>query len=210
MTKVRKCLTRRFLFLGLILSFQILVQGQSTYKDVPFVQEFSVKYELDLQNLPATVMLRNAFCDRNGIVQVLSSSGLLRPRGGQFLFPGKLALDLSSRPMRDKNINAFGLYKDQFVYADDKAVLSNAWAGKLYAKHSIPQVKIISGDNNFGFLISDGINVEYIKDSIVAWKSALPDSILDIKYDQVRNQYWLLSSKQIAVFNINNKTIQVF
>ncbi len=208
MSKGRRCLRRRFLFLGLFLSFQILVQGQSTYKDVPFVQAFSVKYDLDLQNLPATVMLRNAFCDRNGIVQVLSSSGLLRPRGGQFLFPGKLALDLSSRPMRDKNINAFGLYKDQFVYADDKAVLSNAWAGKLYAKHSIPQVKIISGDNNFGFLITDGINVQYIKDSSVAWKADFPDSILDIKYDQVRNQFWLLSSKQILVFNTKDKAIQ--
>jgi len=209
MIKGRKCLTRRFLFLGLILSFQILVQGQSTYKDVPFVQEFSVKYELDAQNLSTNVVLKNVYCDRNGIIQVLSSSGLLRPRGGQFLVPGKLSLDLSSRPMRDKRINAIELYKDQFIYADDKAVLSNAWAGKLYAKHSMPGVNMISGDNNFGFLISDGRNIEYIKDSVIALKAVFTDSLLDIKYDQVRNQYWLLSSKQIAILNPSNQLIQI-
>jgi len=209
MTRRNRILTWKFFLLLGIVGSQILVNGQSIYKDVPFVQEFSVKYELDAQNLPSTVQLKNAYCDRNGIIQVLSSSGLLRPRGGQLLVPGKLALDLSSRPMRDKRINAIELYKDQFIYADDKAVLSNAWAGKLYAKHSMPGVNMISGDNNFGFLISDGRNIEYIKDSVIALKAVFTDSLLDIKYDQVRNQYWLLSSKQIAILNPSNQLIQI-
>jgi len=106
MTRRNRILTWKFFLLLGIVGSQILVNGQSIYKDVPFVQEFSVKYELDAQNLPSTVQLKNAYCDRNGIIQVLSSSGLLRPRGGQLLVPGKLALDLSSRPMRDKRINA--------------------------------------------------------------------------------------------------------
>ena len=209
MTRCKRSLTWKFFFLLGIVGSQILVNGQVVYKDVPFIQEFSVKYELDAQNLSTNVVLKNAYCDRNGIIQVLSSSGLLRPREGQFLVPGKLALDLSSRPMRDKKINAIGFYKDQFIYADDKAIFSNAWAGKLYAKHSMPGVNMISGDNNFGFLIADGRNIEYIKDSVVALKAVFADSLLDIKYDQVRNQYWLLSSNQIAILNPSNQSIQI-
>ena len=72
--------------------------------------------------------------DRNGYIQILSSKGLLRLRDGQFLFPGQIVKDVQDRQTSDKKIAGIGVYQDQLVYLDDKAVLSNAWAGKLYSQ----------------------------------------------------------------------------
>jgi hypothetical protein len=84
------------------------------------------------------VTLKNVFTDRNGAIQLYSSAGLLKPFAGDFLYPGTLVPDKTYRPIVDKKIVNLTLYNDQFVYLDDKAVLSNAWAGTLYSKYSMP------------------------------------------------------------------------
>ena len=104
---------------------------QPVYQDVAFAQDFSIKYELP----DTSFKLLAVASDRNGVVQVLSSKGLMKTYAGEFLYPGSLVTDRTYRPIADKKIQGLGVYRNQFVYADNKAVLANAWAGNLYAWH---------------------------------------------------------------------------
>ena len=171
--------------------------AQSQYKDVAFLQDFSVKYNVE----DTSIVLKKVFADRNAMVQVLSSSGLLKPFNGQFLYPGTLVPDKTYRPLADKKIQGVSLYKDQFVYVDNKAVLANAWAGNLYAGHTTPSASIMEGGNNFDFLITDGTSLEYLRDSTIAWKGKATASILDIQFDKTRNIFWLLSASTVNTFS---------
>ena len=171
--------------------------NQPVHTDVPFVQEFSIKYDLE----DANISLRKVSTDRNGVVQVLSSDGLLQPYAGEFLHPGRLVPEKTYRPISDKNIKSLALYRDQFVYADDKAVLANAWAGNLYANHSLPEVSMLEGGNAFDFLIADGHRVEYVKDSVVQWKGTIATDLLDMKFDETRNVFLLLTNEAVQVFS---------
>jgi hypothetical protein len=177
---------------------------QSIHKDTAFSQAYSIKYEI---NQPA-ISLAKVVCDRNGVVQVLSSDGILIKSGGQFLFPGELARDLSYRAMLDKKIKSISLYQDQFVYADDKAISSNAWAGKLYSVHTMPDVKIICGGEDFSFLISNGTTIQYLKDSKLLASAKPDDVILDILFDKKRKSFWLLGEHGVYFFNLNDKSLQ--
>ncbi|HLK27149.1 MAG TPA: hypothetical protein VKT28_01105 [Puia sp.] len=175
---------------------------QSVHKDTAFSQAYSIKYEITQPN----ISLSKVLCDRNGVVQILSSDGILIKSGGQFLFPGELVRDVSYRPMLDKKIKSIAIYQDQFVYADDKAVLSNAWAGKLYKSHSISDVKMICGGDDFSFLITNGTSVQYLDSTISALNS--DDKVIDIQFDKKRNIFWLLGEHSISVFDARKKLLQ--
>ena len=129
-------------------------KGEEVQKvqDKPFVQDYSIKYRVTEPG----IQLKKVVCDRNGYVQVMSSNGLLRLRDGQFLFPGTLVKDVQDRPTSDKKIAGIGIYQDQIIYIDNKAILSNAWAGKLYDFHNLPNANLFAGGKNFAFMISDG------------------------------------------------------
>lgn len=172
-------------------------KNQPVYTDVAFAQEFSVKYNLR----DSAISSRKVQADRNGIVQVLSADGLLKPYAGEFLYPGELVPERLFRPLSDKNINGMTLYRDHFVYADDNAVLSNAWAGNLYARHTLPHASMLEGGNDFDFLVSDGLNLEYVKDSVVQWRGTLAARLLDIRYDAQRNIFWLITNGSVEVFS---------
>ncbi len=180
--------------------------AQTTEKhlDKPFIQDFSVKYTLEHQ----TVILKNAAADHNGYIQILSSKGLLRPRNGQFLFPGTLVTDRQDRPTSDKHISSIATFQDQLVYLDDKAVFSNAWAGKLFVKHALPGANILTVGKDFGFLISDGKVLKLISNSTVAWEGSLAgESVKEIKFDAKSNLYWILGAASIQVFSPDKKQL---
>lgn len=176
--------------------------GQQVHTDVAFRQRFSVQYQLADSIRPRQVRV-----DRSGVVQVLASSGLLRPSAGALLHPGQLVPDLSYRPMRDKNISALGVYRDQFVYADDKAVFSNAWAGKLYAKHTLAQADAFCGGEDFSFLVANGNSLQYLKDSLVAWSGNASEIVNDIVYDRARRLFWLLGKSTVATWSPDTKRL---
>ena len=186
--------------------------GQPIYKDLPYQQNFSIKYELsgrDSHRLKGTdsIRLQKVLCDRNGVVQLCSSAGLLKPAGGALLYPGQLMPDMSYRPMLDKKIKNMELYDNQFVYVDEKAVLSNAWAGKLYAKHRMPGVCLFGGGNDFSFLISDGNAFQYLKDSNIVWEGHTNDKAIDILFDKTRNSFWVLGEHSISIFSTVDLTL---
>lgn len=182
---------------------EIRQSDQRVHADEPFVQEFSIKYDLEDANLS----LRKVRVDRNGVVQVLSSAGLLRPHAGEFLYPGKLVPEKIYRPVADKNIKGLALYKNQFVYTDEKAILANAWAGNLYAKHTLPGASMVEGGKSFDFLIADNHMLGYVKDSVVRWKGTVASELLDIAFDETRNVYWVLTRQSVQIFSPENLSL---
>ncbi|MDP2337370.1 MAG: hypothetical protein Q8N05_13165 [Bacteroidota bacterium] len=175
------------------------------HQDQSFTQDFSIKFNLADEK----IKLNKVVSDRNGYIQIYSSKGLLRTRAGQFLFPGTLVTDVQDKQTSDKKIAAIGTYQDQLVYADDKAIFSNAWAGKLYSRHSMPGVKLLSGGKDFVFLISDGTKLGLLKDSKLVWESSLPgDEVKDIKFDEANNQFWILGKESISVFSTEKKELE--
>jgi len=208
---------KRILFLLIVLNRALnlvaspgIEQGpllQQKYKDTAFQQAYSVKYLIRQGKDQGSPFLKKVFCDRNGVVQIYSSEGLLTESGGQFLVPGELVPDVSYRPLVNRKIRDVRLYQDQFVYADNKTIFSNAWAGKIYDTHTLPGVKMISGGENFSFLISDGINIQYRKDSLLISELKSPDTLQDILFDKTRNLFWLLGVNSVSVFDPKGKTI---
>ena len=122
---------------------------QPIYKDVPYLQDYAVKYFIGNEN----IVMKKVYTDRNGVIQVLASNGLYRPNNGHFQYPGTLQPDKTYRPMAHKKISDMVIYQNQFVYIDDKAILSNAWAGKLYSNHHMPEAKLVCGGFDFLFMI---------------------------------------------------------
>ena len=181
---------------------------QPLHKDTAFSQPYSIKYERVASENSGDLILKKVRCDRNGVVQVFSSHGILTRSGGQFLFPGELVQDLSYKAMADKKIQDIAIYEDQFVYADDKAVLSNAWAGKLYSRHTMSAVTVFCGGEDFSFLLSDGSSIQYVRNSKIESELKSSDKINDILFDKKRNFFWLLGDHTISVFNGIKKTIQ--
>ncbi|GAB4034833.1 hypothetical protein [Spirosoma jeollabukense] len=174
------------------------------YQDVPYVQDYSVKYYV----ADSAVRLKSVFADRNGVVQVLSSKGLLRPQAGQFQYPGTLEADRAYRPMADRTIAALGLCQHQFVYLDNDVVFSNAWAGKLLAKHAMPNAQLVcagsDGTNQLAtFLVSDGVRLKALCDNSVVWEGVLPqDSVASIRYDVAKNHFLVLGKHSLSVVNV--------
>lgn len=184
-------------------------KGQPVYKDTAYMQTFSIKYGVSKLKDTTGLLLKKVRCDRNGVIQVYSSAGLLTVSGGQFLYPGQLVKDVSYQPMLNKKISNIGIYQNQFVYLDDKAVLSNAWAGSLYNRHTMPGASLFCGGDGFAFLLSDGNALQYVKDSKVIWEGSAADKLLDIIFDEPRNMYWLLGESSVAVFSPVNKSVTI-
>ncbi len=169
-------------------------QTQSTllekpvYVDAPYLQDYSIKYNIADSN----IALYSVYEDRNNVIKVLTSKGLMQPDNGEMLYPGTLSPDSSYRAISAKKIQGLGLYQKQFVYIDDKAVLSNAWAGKLYTRHALPAARIFCGDGNFAFLVSDGRQLQWITDSTVKWQTNAEDTVLDMQYSKVQTSSLLV------------------
>lgn len=188
------------LLIGILCFGGLVVYAQETkhfHEDQPFVQEFSIKYNFENPN----VELKRVASDRNGYIQVVSSLGLLRPRDGQFLFPGTLVKDVHYRPTSDKEIKDVTIIENQLVYIDNKAVLSNAWAGKLFSRHKLPEAKLFAAGTDFTFLISDGLNLNLLKDSKTLWEGREKGEIKSIKFDKQNNLFWILSTGTISTFS---------
>lgn len=172
--------------------------GVPSHDDVPYAQDHAVKY-----NLGDSVKLFRVGADRNGVIEISTSRNLYKPDAGEFLFPGRLVSERYYRPIADKKISGLSIYRDHFVYVDDKAILSNAWAGNLYAKHSLPQAFMLAGGDNFDFLISDGQRLQYVKDSTVAWEHEGQQNvrILDLAFDRSRHRFLVLTGTDLFSFN---------
>lgn len=175
------------------------------HQDKAFVQDYSIKY----YSGPEKAKLLKVVSDRNGYIQILSSKGLLRPRDGQFLFPGTLVADMQDKQTSDKKIAGIGTYRDQLIYIDDKALLSNAWAGKILYRHKLPTANLFAGGKDFSFLLSDGSKLILMKDSAKLWEGSIEkETVKDIKFDSANNLFWLLGNNSVWIFNPEKNTVE--
>jgi hypothetical protein len=183
--------------------------AQPVYTDSNYRQDYSIKYDKLRVPDTATIRLQKIVSDRNGVVQILSSQGLLRPDNGAFLYPGELAPDNTYRALADTKITGITVYQQQFVYTSEKAILSNAWAGKFYMPHTLPGIKLIAGGPGFSFLLSDGQSIQYRKDSTLGWQANLPDSILDLRWSTTNRGCWILGRHTLSLFSPATKQLRV-
>ncbi len=178
--------------------------GQQVYKDTTYLQKFSVKYKIDRENTRLQKIIR----DRNGNILVLSQDGLLKPSGGTLLYPGRLIAESAYKPLSHKKITDIADCQDQFVYLDREAVFSNAWAGKLFVRHSIADANIFCPAKDHSFLIAGGRQLQFIAQSGKTWKGNLGAAVKSILYDDVRKAFWVLTEENIAVFFINDQKLE--
>ena len=178
---------------------------QPVYRDTPFLQDYSIRYYTKSDSIHPW----KVGCDRNGDIKILTSAGLFKPFDGQFLYPGTLAKDHSYRPIEIKKLSDMLIYKDQFVYLDDKAVLSNAWAGKLFSKHELPDAIHLEAGEDFSFLIANSKEIRLVKNSTIDWKGNFPDKkIISIHYDLSRKRYLVLGNNQLCSFDPAKKELK--
>lgn len=193
-----------YIFIGLsLIGFVSYAQNltpktQPVYHDKPFWQDYSIKYYLKSN----TTKLIEVASDRNGSIKIFSSEGLLQPHDGQFLYPGTIVVDKTYRTLGDKKIQGLGSYQNQFVLVDNKTVLSNAWAGKLFSKHELSNANLFAGGKDFAFLVSDGKSLQLIKDANTLWKGSLSgDEVVSIRYQANTDTFWILGKKSLSTLS---------
>ncbi len=171
---------------------------QPVYKDVAYKQDLSIKFYTS----DSTMQLSEAYMDRNSVIQVMSSTGILRPYDGQFLYPGTLEPDKTYRPLTDKKVVSLKAHENQFIYLDDKAILSNAWAGRLFIKHDMPDAKQFACGKDFSFLITNGNKLEYLADNQIQWNGQIKnDVVVGIEYDATSGKFWVLGNNTLSIFD---------
>nr|WP_229216517.1 hypothetical protein [Dyadobacter sp. 3J3] len=180
---------------------------QPVHQDNPFVQDYSIKYYSDTTKLN----LLAAYSDRNGVIQILAKEGLQHPFNGKLLYHGSIEPDNSYRFMKSKKISATGIYYKQLVYLSDSVLFSNAWAGTLFSKHTLPGAKLFAGGKDFTFLVSDGKSLQLIKDSKNLYSGVLPDDeAVAIRYQEKGDNFWILGKKTLYVLSSGNALSKVF
>ena len=179
---------------------------QPVYTDSSYVQDYSIKYDWAGTG---SDRLMKIVCDRNNVVQILSSRGLLRPSGGAFLYPGELAPDKTYRPLSTMTLKAVIVCQRQFIYASEKAILSNAWAGKLYMPHNLPGITGIAAGPDFSFLLTNGHSLQYRKDSLLLWQDRLADSIIDLRWSGKDRGCLILGRQTLSLFSPATNQIRI-
>jgi hypothetical protein len=191
-------LRKPFLLCLIVLaSMESSAQVREAYVDKPFPQEYSVKFEWPSGILPTRAKV---LADLDGRIQVLAPTGLLRPDHGTHLHPGRLTRDVAYLPTAERKVQAMAPCRGEIVYADDRMVFSNAWAGKLYVKHRLDSVTALACSNSFTILASDGRFIHFIKDSLVSFQTRLDRSVLDIQYDAAGKRFWVLCPDRLLQF----------
>ncbi len=187
----------RFVILSLLMSITLTAQ---TYTDKPYTQDYADKFEFDEDQ--SNIKLLQVRSDRNNVVEILSSNGLLQPNDK------KIVEDLRYRPLTDMNIVAIDNYEKQFVYLTDKAVLSNAWAGKFYFKHEIKNPIHFSVGSDFITLIGAKGNLTLFQKGKKVWNESIkkfnPNKII---FDEDENRFLILADYSLYVLDIKSKKL---
>ena len=197
------------LFLGFCLLMGFATKAQ-TVTDQSFLQDSAEKFYMEKGEGNADLL--HIGSDRNKAIKVLSSKGLMLPHEKQ------IRQDVQYRPLFDMNIVALTAYQGQFVYLTDMAVLSNAWAGKLYLDHNIKAPKAMGIGPDFLTMIAGEFDFVFFKNNQEVWRSTLNNlNPISIEYDPTSGQFLLLTTAGLyqvdsalktakKVFEANNVT----
>ena len=187
----------RLLLIGLLVFFTACSQQ---YKATPFIQDYAEKYELNTEEpVPDLYEVRS---DRNKTINILSADGLLQPWGK------KLVTDQLYRPMSDMKIISINSYQNQFVYLTDKAILSNAWAGKFYINHNIDNCTHFALGDEFSALVAANGKLAFFRDSKMIWEKSLDDfKPIELLFDENKKHFIILSENALYIFNTDEQQL---
>ncbi|MFC2123385.1 hypothetical protein ACFLU5_01135 [Bacteroidota bacterium] len=187
----------KFFLIGLFISFSGFSQQ---YEDTPFFQDYAEKYELVTQG--SETQLLEVKCDRNGNIKVLSANGLLHP------WNTSLAKDQQYRPITDMKVISMITYLDQFVYLTDKAILSNAWAGKFYVEHDMTNCSHFAMGNDFSVLVAAKGKLAFYMNSKMTWEKSLDEfDPVELLYDEDNSRFLVLSKSALYAYNVTDKKL---
>ncbi|SHF10552.1 hypothetical protein SAMN03080594_102618 [Arenibacter palladensis] len=186
------------LFLGFCLLVGLATKAQ-TYVDQPFLQDSAEKFSLEEGEGNAALL--QIASDRNKVIKVLSSLGLMLPH------EKSIRQDVQYRPLIDMNILAMTEYQGQFVYLTDKAVLSNAWAGKLYIKHNLKAPMAMGMGPDFLTLIAGEGDFVVFKNDLEVWRSSIDNpKPISVQYDSNSGQFLLLTADGLYQIDSSSKS----
>jgi hypothetical protein len=72
----------------------------------------------------------------------------------------------------------------------------------------LPGARIFTGGDEFTFLVSDGKKLVLINDSEIIWQEEYPDDIMDMKFNDAGNEFWILGKGTISIFSQARKEIR--
>ena len=174
------------MILTILMSMTLFAQ---TYTDNPYIQDYADKFELDENQNSELMQVRS---DRNNMISILSSDGLLQP------WEKKIVRNLQYRAITDMNIFAVDRYENQFVYLTDKAVLSNSWAGKFYVEHGLENPTHFVVAHNFTTLVSANGELVLIQGGKQAWNKSLENfNPIDLIFDMNGKRFLILTSDAV-------------
>lgn len=181
------------------------IEKQPVYLDEPYLQDYAVKFINNNQE----AVLKKSLSDRNEVIQVLTMKGLTRPDNGHLQYPGTLEPDITYQPMADKKIVDMVLHQHQFVYLDDEAIFSNAWAGKLFLRHNITNPGLLAAGENFEFIITSGSAFTLINKNGVMHSGNLEAEILQVEYASGLQAFLALTKNTLNSINLNTGEVKV-
>lgn len=191
----------RIIYLLLLVLFTKFSQAQQPiHADVPFIQDYSVKYYFD-----NTVKPLKAYSDRNKNIKILATSGLLMPFNGKFLYPGTFVKDNTYKTSAGKNVRGLTIVDNQFVLTDESHVFSHAWAGKVFIKTPFANPGIVSGGKDTGFMVSDGKQLSFVDSKNTVYiENSSGDPVTDVRYNKTSDKFYVLKKSGIHEFSVEN------
>jgi hypothetical protein len=176
---------------------------QQICRDHPFIQDYSVKILLSAAS--GDVELWRVRADRNARILVLSNRGLLQVNDGS------LVCDNLYQPLQDMQINDIATYREQFVYLTKDAVLSNAWAGRLFVQHQTPKANTLQMGSDFDFLLLTDERAVHFSDGKNSSQWNISRSRKKgVVYDSQHHRYLLLCGDSIVCLKPGSQPATVF
>jgi hypothetical protein len=187
-----------------MVSFLVAVSiSAQTYVDNAFTQDYADKYVL---NEGINTKLFQVNSDRNLSVEVVGTKILLQASEKE------LVEELKYRPLTDIHIISSEVYRDQFVYLSDNAVLSNAWAGKYYLEHGIVSPKGFAIGRDFSTLVVGGSELALFENKEKVWTENIEGlNPLEVLFDDPNNRFLIVNATSLYQFELSsNKLSKVY
>lgn len=176
--------------------------GQVRHKDIPFAQEYAIKYY-------APNPYTGVEIDRNNNIQLISNGLVKKPTFGALLVPGTIVDDNIYRFMKDKYIVDITEVEDEFVYLDKNVIFSNAWSGTLYIPHNISNPKGFVALSKSDYLVFNDHQIQFIQNEKSVWDIAIGQAkILEVLVDKTKGQYFVVTNQEVLGGTFKSKTLK--
>ena len=182
-----------------LLTFVFISSYSQHYVDIPFTQDYSVKYDKQKSDLN----LLDVGTDRNSKTIVVSSEGLLSP------WDDKLKPNFQYRPLENIKINDIEVYENQFYFLTNNAVLSLSHGGNFYEEHGLKDPKLFSLANDKSLIVLNNESLVYLS-KIEPYKKILEldEKPLSLSYDNKKGRFLILTPKNIYEFSLDSLSLR--